>query len=274
MTDHSATADPLSSWLKDWLAVAEVARDPYVRSDLTEQERPADISRRLALMIMDAKSDLGLAKRMLDRLGWTHAGARLLPSRRIQARHGDFGEVLTLGLLREVWGRAVPVVKLRVQTDPEQSLHGTDLVGFVLTPGDAAGAIDTLEFVETKVRVTADNRSAAEAHAQLRADGEGRFADALDFLHQQLGRTHSALLAAFENYLADRREGPLGCYRICLVYDCDVWREEVLQALPEELVLPLSVDVVMIGELRALIDEAWTTVGPDLLAESQEVSGS
>jgi hypothetical protein len=216
-------------------------------------------------MIMDAKSDLSLTQRLLDRAGWTPAGARFRPSARIQVRHGDFGEVLTLGLLREFWGRAVPVVKLRVQTDPEQGLHGTDVVGFVLLHGEAGHTIDTLEFVETKVRIGVDANAAAEAHTQLRDDIAEGFADTLDFLHQQLGRTDPSLLSAFEDYLADRREGPLGCYRICLIYDSAAWRETVLDALPEELVDPLSVDVVMIEGLRELIAAAWASVRPDLL---------
>jgi len=264
--EPSPTTTPVSNWLRDWLTAAEVGTEPYSRSDFTEQARPPNIAEQLAVMLMDAKSDLELTKRLLDRLGWTRAGVRLRPSHRIQARHGDFGEVLTLGLLREFWGRTVPVVKLRVQMDPEQSLHGTDLVGFSLLPVKIGNVIDTLEFVETKVRVGVDNRSAVEAHSQLHDDREKSFADTLDFVHQQLSRIDSDLLSAFEDYLADRRDGELGCYRICLVYDRDAWREEVLGALPEELVLPLSVDVVMIEELRSLIDAAWSAVGADRIA--------
>jgi hypothetical protein len=260
--------------LRDWLAAAETATHPYIRSDFTEQDRPSDISDRLAWMLMDAKSDLALAKRMLDRLGWNPAGARLRPSDQIQGRHGDFGEVLTVGLLREFWGRSVPVVKLRFQTDPEQSLHGTDVVGFVFVHGGTPSAIDTLEFIESKVSVNVDNRPAARAHTQLQEDCGRGFADTLDFLHQQLGRMGSDLLGAFEDYLADRRDGPLGCYRICLVYDRDAWRETVLEALPDELVLPLSVDVVMIEGLRELIASSWESVGPSLLAGLEEQLGS
>jgi hypothetical protein len=274
MDEPPPTTHPLSCWLRDWLSAAEIATDPYTRSDLTEQERPADISDRLASMLMDAKSDLELTKRLLERAGWVPAGARFRPSHRIQVRHGDFGEVLTLGILREFWGRAVPVVKLRIQTDPEQGLHGTDIVGFVLLPDGAGHAIDTLEFVETKLRVGVDNDAAAAAHDQLREDIESGFADTLDFLHQQLGRLDPNLLSAFEEYLGDRRDGPLGCYRICLIYDCEAWREAVLEALPDELILPLSVDVVMIEELRELIAEAWTSIRPDLLGAIEEQAGS
>jgi hypothetical protein len=268
------TTHPLSVWLRDWLAAAEAATDPYTRNDFTERERPADVAARLAMMLMDAKSDLALAKRMVDRLGWNPTGARLRPSKQVQGQHGDFGEVLTVGLLREFWGRSVPVVKLRFQTDPEQSLHGTDVVGFVFVPGATPSAIDTLEFVECKVSVGVDNRPGAKAHKQLKDDREGGFADTLDFLHQQLGRMGSELLGTFEDYLADRRDGPLGSYRICLVYDRDAWRETVLEALPDELVLPLSVDVVMIGGLRELIAASWASIGPSLLAGLEEVPGA
>src|SRR5215831_14689722 len=95
--EDSSITNHAAQWLRDWLSTAEVAAEPFRRTDFTEQVRPPNLPELLALMLMDAKCDLELTRRLLARLGWIVAGARLRQSDRIQARHGDFGEVLTLG---------------------------------------------------------------------------------------------------------------------------------------------------------------------------------
>jgi hypothetical protein len=68
---------------------------------------------------------------MARALGWQDALARLRRGRE-SIRRGDFGEALACEILEAVDDLSVPIRKLRYQTDPEHTLHGTDVVGFQL----------------------------------------------------------------------------------------------------------------------------------------------
>jgi hypothetical protein len=132
MTDPS----PLRVWLEARLRDASELRFPV--SDLVERCEPdVDIVRHLGHLVLKAKSNPETLRRLTDVLGWPDAAARLRPSRREGIRRGDFGEALTCELLEIFDGYVVPVRKLRYQSDPEQTLHGTDIVAFRITQDGA-----------------------------------------------------------------------------------------------------------------------------------------
>jgi hypothetical protein len=221
----------------------------------------------MAALLVRARSDPFRTRRLLDRLGWHVAGARLQPSRTAQKRHGDFGEVLAVAMLNEFQGIDVPVVKLRYQIDPEQTQPGTDIVGFVFSESD--NSIDRLEFVEVKVRTSRGANTVRDAHQQLLEDAAKGFVETLDFLHQRISDDNPDLLDTFENYLADERDGRLDSYRISVVVDVSFWREEWLDRLPDEedLVRPLTIDICQVENLADLISRSWDTVHPDVIVE-------
>lgn len=256
-----------SGWMLEWLdADPDLGVTEYELRCFDERERPSDAHVRVASMIVHCKVDARSLARLMARAGFTSI-ARLAPSRRPQGRHGDFGEVVALGLMAEFTDLDVPVIKLRVQMDPEQSLHGTDIVGFRCTNGMNGLVVAGLEFVEVKCRTTGDKQQAAKAHQQLVDDRSENFADTLEFVHQRLCEAdEEELLDAYEGYLARREGEPGDSYRLILIFDSAVWSGEELDHLPEgeELLRPLSVDVVRVTELREFIDETWASVDPAL----------
>ena len=256
-------------WLPCWLQAQESEATGYTVSNFAELGRPADLADKLADMIMHAKCNPVSLRRLLARVGWLKASTRLAPSKRPQGRHGDFGEVLAIGLLQEFAEVHVPIVKLRVQMDSEQSLHGSDVVGFHWEEQGGDRRIVDLEFVEVKCRTTANKQQAATAHAQLVADRDLMFADTIEFIAGRLDELGQYdVLDAFESYLASREDDAGGHYRIVLIFDGEVWSGEELNQLPEEgeLCAPLSVDVVLVEALRDLIDQTWAAVSPQLLS--------
>ncbi|MCD2191464.1 Hachiman antiphage defense system protein HamA [Actinomycetospora soli] len=265
-----ATSQASSSWLNAWLEETRAPTERVVHTEITEQPRPDDIHDLLAKMLMEGRANLELSRRLLRRLGWASAGARMGPSKTIQKRHGDFGEVLTIGLLRELRSTSVPIVKLRYYPDAEQTLHGTDVVGFVTSEQpDGSIIIERLVFVETKVRVSNDRGVLCNAHKQLSDDAAAGFVDTLEFLHQRLETEHPHLLGPYESYLSDRSDRALGDYQICLIINTDDWRQATMDDLLDEaeIVSPLTVDVVYVNDLRILIDGSWQSVRPELLGD-------
>jgi hypothetical protein len=262
MTDPS----PLHAWLEARLRDASELRFPV--SDLVERCDPdADIVRHLGQLVLKAKSNPETLRRLTDVLGWPDAAARLRPSRREGIRRGDFGEAVTCELL-EIFDRyVVPVRKLRYQSDPEQTLHGTDIVAFRITQD---GAIEELHFLECKLSTIRNLVRGVEAHKQLADDRSQGYADTLAFLGERLGETHPELFEAFLAYLTDRDRKERGTYGVALVWDRDVWDDEALTRINEieELLDPLHVRVLQAGGLRALVEAAYDAIGSDVIDDA------
>jgi hypothetical protein len=254
-----------------WLVPETASGAGFEAITHSEADRPDDLAEQLAAMIAAAKCNLDTLRRLLKRVGWLKASARLAPSKRVAGRHGDFGEVLAIGLLESFAGVHVPVVKLRTQTDPEQSLHGADVVGFHLSLGtEGQLVVHDLEFVETKCRTSRDKQQAAKAHQQLADDRDAQFADTIEFLLlklEELGNLE--LLEAYESFLASREGDLEGRYRITLIFDEEVWMDDELAELPDphELCTPLTVEVVLVEGLADLIEATWQAVPQLALAE-------
>lgn len=253
--------------LRDWLGAAE--RDPqrserFETTDMREHTAPGEeMVRRLAELLIHSKTDEALLDRMAAAIGWEDASARLKHSKTSSLSRGDFGEAVTCQLLEDFDLFVVPIRKLRYQTDPDHSLGGTDIVGFRISE---QGSIDELHFVECKLRTTADNAQAVEAHKQLADDRTEGFADVVMFLAERLNElADPALLDAYVAYLTDRAREDRGTYGIVLMYDVTAWRETVLDRLEEleVLVSPLHVRVVLIESLAALVDAAYAEIGAE-----------
>jgi len=234
-------------------------------TDLVEQESPdAETVRYLGRLVLKAKSDPEVLRQLAGVLGWPDAAARLRPSRLPAIRRGDFGEAIACELLEVVDGYVVPVRKLRYQSDPEQTLHGTDIVAFRFADN---GGIAELHFLECKLSTVRSLVRGVEAHNQLAEDRLRGYADTLLFLGERLSETDPALFASFMAYLRDRDRQERGTYGIALVWDRDAWDEETLTRVNEidALLEPLHVRVLQAGELRALVEAAYKAIDHNVI---------
>ena len=165
----SPVSDSLNAWLDFTTRTSKPF--PFDVSDLAEHVVPdVDLVRALGQIVLRAKTDPAVLDRMAQVVGWGDATSRLRRSRRPGVRRGDFGEALACEALEVFESFSVPVRKLRYQMDPEQTLHGTDIVAFKLNGHDR---VQDLHFVECKLRTFRNLPAGVEAHQQLVDDRAG-----------------------------------------------------------------------------------------------------
>jgi hypothetical protein len=245
-----------------------VARKPspygFEVTDLAERTQPGpDVVAGLGEIMVVAKTRPEVLERMARALGWEDALARLRRGRK-GVRRGDFGEAIACEILEAVDLLSVPIRKLRYQTDPEHTLHGTDVVGFQLGND---GSLEDLHFLECKLRTFRDLTAGVKAHDQLSNDRLAGYADTLMFLADRLYETAPVLLEAFESYLGERDRPERGSYGIMLVWDSAGWDEDVLARVDEidDRLSPLHTRIALVSELAPLIEKVYDSVGAQVV---------
>jgi hypothetical protein len=253
--------------LTEWLQHVPRVPSPYrfATSDVIEQWHGDDsISRLLGQMVARTKTDPAVLERMAHAVGWADALSRLRRSRLLGLRRGDVGEVLATEVIEAFEGYRVPIRKLRYQTDPEQALHGTDVVGFEVT---SDGKVEALHFLECKLRTYRDLAAAVDAHTQLASDRLSGFADTLMFLADRLAETDPEFLQSYLDYLGERTRSERGTYGICLIWEAGLWDEDVLARLDElaTLVSPLHARTIRVSDLAQLVEQAYAHIGVEVI---------
>lgn len=199
----------------------------FTSSILTPSCEREDLIDHLADMMSEAKSDPDVTAALVDAAGWNVAHANL-GSGQDAVRRGDFAEALAAKACKDIDHREVPVPKLRYQIDPNQTLPGGDVVGFVLS--DDLKEVIHLEFIEVKYRTRPERDLAVEAHEQLASDRDRGYATTLSFMVRRLHEINRALYTATLAYLKakDVRDS---CHTIALAFDVDNWRDVVAEKL-------------------------------------------
>jgi len=221
------------------------------------------VTEHLRSLAQDALVGLDFLAYAAQRLNWaTIAGliGQVTPAV-VRFRLGDFGEVLSYGVLEEFLGYVVPARKLRLKLQGDQTLPGTDAVG--LKASDA-GALTEVCFVETKLRTVTDDDAAIEAYKQLEEEHAGHFAAIVLFAAKEMQRSNHPLADAFLQYLEDReQQREIDSYQVVLVWDTGSWRERVLARLVEEepQLNPLTVHALRIANLRGVAEHTMSTLG-------------
>lgn len=201
------------------------------------------------------KADPTVTADLLSAAGWTVAVAPLRKGR-LSVRRGDFAEVLAAEAAEAFDGLLVPVRKLRYQIDPNGTMHGSDVVGFVV---DDDEEVTDLEFVEVKYRTNPSRDIAIDAHDQLARDRDDGFATTVNFLAHRLRETDAALYESFLAFLAS--SGTSDCrHTVVLAFEEANWDDDIaeeLDDLPEHLpelwlrVFPLDTCGQLVEEVYA-----------------------
>ena len=212
----------------------------------------------LAQALLDHKTDPTVFSDLVHVLGWETAFSTIEQTR-ISIRHGDLGEVIAAEAAQAFDGQMVPVIKLRYQIDPNQTLPGSDVVGFEL---DHDGGISNLRIYEAKFRINPSLGILVDAHEQLTDAAMAQFATTIRFLAERLRESDSELYEALMIYLEDRGDTDSFSHAICLSCDGQGWNERSLDVLRETpgLLDPLLVRVALFIELRDLADSVWDAI--------------
>lgn len=252
--------------LTAWLGHVNRNPSPYSFevTDLPEQVSPTpEIVAGLGEIFVRAKAKPEVLERMAQAVGWDDAMVRLRRGRK-GVRRGDFGEAVACETLEVFNGLRVPIRKLRYQLDPEQTLPGTDIVGFHLKDD---GSIADLHFMECKLRTFRDLPVGVEAHDQLSEDRKAGYADTLMFLAERLDEVEPDLGHALENYLAERDREERGSYGVMLVSETAAWDEDVLDRIEEKenRLHPLHVRVLLAADLANLVERVYDSIGAEVI---------
>jgi hypothetical protein len=180
---------------------------------------------------------------------------------RITTAVGDFGEVLSGGMLEAFENLVVPVRKLRFRETATGPMRLTDVLA--LRIGDQAGSpyVEAMCFCSAKTATTPpDEDVAVGGYSQLEQDHEKEMPEILSFAMQALWLEDNVAMAALLSDVLARRDTPTPrLYRLSLVMDANVWNESFLERLDDENPsLPeFAAYVVPIGSLRELIDRSY-----------------
>lgn len=245
--------------LGDWLGDDfDDQRDDFELSICAEhRELDDDAIEFVASIVRRSKIEDTVLDALVSAAGWDLASVKLAPGI-VRVRRGDFGEAIAAECLREFDSLTVPVSKLRYQIDPNQTLPGSDIVGFRWDDG----TLSSLEFVEVKLRTSLDKGLAVDAHAQLRDDSATKFATTLTFLASRLFETDKETYEEFLRYLYDRGARD-DTFQVCLVLDRAEWHDDVVLNLTDvtERLNPLLLRVVNLANLGRLVDESYARLG-------------
>ncbi len=238
--------------------------------DVTEVRVPNDANvEAIATAIRDSRVDPDLVREVAQRLGWHRAELMLTGAtpRNETTRRGVFGEILAMASLTEFEGWIIPVAKLRHTPAPDPSPPGTDILALRLE----GSTVTALLMEEVKLRTTSVSGVALSAYDELDKAMERSFPDVLTFALGQLRKEDAALYDGLLGYLERRKEDTADTYRVTLVCDDAIWREQALVAL-EELppsLTPLSISVLRVAGLRALADRTFGLIGVTDLREDE-----
>ncbi len=174
-------------------------------------------------------------------------------------RIGDWGETITYLIVRYISKLEVPLRKLRWKFNKDKSVFGTDLFAH------NSENIETLYYYEVKTSSSKANLNlAVKAYDDLQKNFQNQSNGITNFLYE--------LEVEKENYdsalkYADILKQPEkynNSYEAFLVLDSEYYEERIQDLLSnlnnekEELVSPLSVTIVLIDNLRDLIDSTFS----------------
>lgn len=257
-----------------WLTCKEpnLSNYKFVLSDIAELSNPGEevldyLARELVLahgspqmikaeyeiLLEDAQeAGLDILKKYIEE--------EVLPARdRISTRIGNFGEVLAARYLMEFEGFWLPIYKLRFREKRNWAMRLTDLC--LIKVQDLRRPF--VCYGEVKTKSTGCNpQLAVEGHMSLAKDDALANPEILHFICTWLYETGQQEKGDF---LSRIRLGKLQYdmrHDLFLVHNRDSWSDEILDNLEacdlDERLVDFSVKVVLIAELRRVIDSAYT----------------
>ncbi|MHA2044488.1 MAG: Hachiman antiphage defense system protein HamA [Candidatus Thorarchaeota archaeon] len=178
-------------------------------------------------------------------------------NRSIPLKRGDFGEILTSGVLEGIADIHVPFSKLAYRILANQSLPGYDIIA---VKEDRNQSIESIFFVETKLRTSYSSDAGKDALEQLQKTFDNHHTDNLLFTIRCVERKNPKLHKLLLDYMFEVNTNRIEeNFVIGLVFEKTVWTDRCLSNIEPILNnsdYPLtSVYVVPVDNLSNLIDD-------------------
>lgn len=174
-------------------------------------------------------------------------------------RTGEFGEILTGLLFRQVKRYCVPILKLRWKQAPDQPMHGTDNIGFRFSSVPPLLAVP-----EVKTATKRSKQIAVRANADLSRILRDRLGPSLAFVYARLASTNPTLASRVIVLLDTSRTARTIERHLVVVHDRAAWRDDVLSAVRPTIKQPTQATIVQIDDLAGLIKAAFDAAEHDL----------
>lgn len=182
-------------------------------------------------------------------------------------RRGDFGEIITSLILRDINSLETTLIKLRYKLNRKKSSFGIDVFGVQL---DKNGQVCGLCICETKTKITYDKAIGIKAHDSLFSDDQSAIITISDFMSNLYYTSGNYDLSdQFDKIVLQKANFPTN-HHIFLVHEKDKFNEEILDELDKfkDLQKGIHVNVLLIENLDALMHESHSlipTVGERLV---------
>lgn len=270
---YHKTQPAISSWL-EWTPRKSSQTDDFEVIDVREIATiSSELQEYLAQLLIVARIDPLFLQACAGYLGWERVKTIFLSEAKpttIPVQRGDFGEVISTAILKELVNYVVPIQKLRYKINKNLSLPGTDILAIKIS----GERISEVCYVESKFRKDLVKDLAVISYDQLEKDYSQEVPAMLKFVIAQLFDKEIELYAAFMFFLRDRRPNSKAeTFRIGILSESEAWSEEILERLaqylkPRSEKLPkLSVHVILVKNAVEISDKAFEAMGPVQIIE-------
>lgn len=177
-------------------------------------------------------------------------------------RRGDWGEIVSSLVLRDVRNLETALIKLRYKLNRKKSSFGIDVFGVQL---DDAGNVCSLCVCETKTKITYDKKIGVKAHNSLNINDKSSIITIADFMSTlYYTEGNYALADQFDEIVIKKGEFPTD-HHIFLVHEKSLWKDDILDELNNlaDLHKGLNLNVLLIDNLNDFADHCFSIV-PDI----------
>ncbi|MGG3889603.1 Hachiman antiphage defense system protein HamA [Metabacillus fastidiosus] len=177
-------------------------------------------------------------------------------------RRGDWGEIVTSLILRDIGQLETALIKLRYKLNRKKSSFGIDVFGVQL---DKAGKVCGLCVCETKTKITYDKKIGIKAHDSLFSNDTSAIITISDFmstLYYNEGKLE--LSDQFDEIVLQKANFPTN-HHVFLVHEKNKWNEDILVELDnlQGLKQGFNVNVLLIDDLDHLANHSFSLI-PDV----------
>lgn len=174
-------------------------------------------------------------------------------------RRGDWGEIVTSLILRDVKQLETALIKLRYKLNRKKSTFGIDVFGVQL---DAFGKVSSLCVCETKTKITYDKKIGIEAYNSLFSNDTSAIVTIADFMSTlYYSEKRYDLSDQFDEIVLKKANFPTN-HHIFLVHEKKLWKEDILMELnnTKDLMKGFSVNILLINNLDDLAKQSFSQI--------------
>lgn len=174
-------------------------------------------------------------------------------------RRGDFGEIISSLILRDIYQLETALIKLRYKLNRKKSSFGIDVFG---VQSDEDGKVSGLYICETKTKITYDKQIGVKAHQSLFINETSSINTIADFMSElYYSEGNYDLSDQFDEIVLNNAQFPTD-YHIFLVHEKNKWKEDILSVLNDlqDLEQDFTINVLLIDDLDHLSDHSFSLI--------------